>query len=78
LKQQILSKNKNDNSDLENDFSDDDVNKDNWGKKKTYWNGDTADLEIGQAMEDAEEEEAAAKVLIKFYFYLIYKVAYSF
>ena len=37
-----------------------------WGKKKsTYWNGDTADLEIGQSLEDAEEEEAAAQELQK-------------
>lgn len=35
-----------------------------WGKKKkTYWTGDTADLEIGQDMEDAEDEEAAAMEL---------------
>jgi hypothetical protein len=33
-----------------------------WGrKKKTYWEGDTADLEIGQEMEDALEEEEAAQ-----------------
>lgn len=34
-----------------------------WGKKKnTYWSGDTADLEIGQEIQDAEDEEAAAMV----------------
>lgn len=34
-----------------------------WGKKKkTYWQGDTADLEIGQEMDDALEEEEAVKV----------------
>lgn len=34
-----------------------------WGrKKKAYWSGDTADLEIGQDMEDAEDEEEAAMV----------------
>lgn len=35
-----------------------------WGKKKkTYWQGDTADLEIGQEMDDAIEEEEAVKDL---------------
>jgi hypothetical protein len=33
-----------------------------WGKKKTYWSGDTADLEIGQDIEDAIDEENAVKV----------------
>ena len=33
-----------------------------WGKKKAYWSGDTADLEIGQDVQDAEDEEEAAKV----------------
>ena len=33
-----------------------------WGKKSNYWSGDTADLEIGQDVEDAEDEEEAAKV----------------
>lgn len=37
-----------------------------WGKKKkTYYSGDTADLEIGQDVEDALEEEEAAKDLYK-------------
>jgi hypothetical protein len=31
-------------------------------KKKDYWNGDTADLEIGQDAQDAEDEEQAAEV----------------
>lgn len=39
-----------------------DEDDDRWGKKKTYWSGDTADLEIGQDIEDAEDEETAAKV----------------
>lgn len=34
-----------------------------WGKKKAYYAGDTADLEIGQDMEDAIDEEEAAKEL---------------
>jgi hypothetical protein len=34
-----------------------------WGKKKkTYWEGDTGDLEIGQDVADADDEEAAVKV----------------
>lgn len=32
----------------------------NWGKKRNYWSGDTADLEIGQDMQDALDEEQAA------------------
>lgn len=37
-----------------------------WGrKKKTYYSGDTADLEIGQDVDDALEEEEAAKDLYK-------------
>ena len=34
-----------------------------WGKKKAYWDGDTADLEIGQDVQDAEDEEEAAEEL---------------
>ena len=35
-----------------------------WGKKKsTYWSADTADLEIGQDSQDADDEEIAAKVI---------------
>ena len=36
-----------------------------WGKKKSYYTGDTADLEIGQDIEDAIEEEEAALSLQK-------------
>jgi U3 small nucleolar RNA-associated protein 3 len=37
-----------------------------WGKKKSqYWSGDTADLEIGQDIEDAEDEEYEARQLYK-------------
>ncbi len=48
----------------EDDDSDADKGKTaSWGrKKKTYYSRDTADLEIGQDMDDAIEEEAAAKV----------------
>ena len=45
----------------DSDESDDAGEDDNWGrKKKQYWQGDTADLEIGQDIADAEDEEAAA------------------
>ncbi len=38
----------------------------NWGKrKKDYYHGDTADLEIGQEVEDAELEEEAGKEVLK-------------
>ena len=53
-------------NDATNESEDEDALEDdnediNWGtKKKTYWEGDTADLEIGQDIEDANEEEAAA------------------
>lgn len=37
-----------------------------WGKKKQdYYDGDTGDLEIGQEFDDAEEEEEAAKEILK-------------
>lgn len=37
-----------------------------WGKKKSnYYEGDTADLEIGQDEEDAVDEEEAAKELVQ-------------
>lgn len=32
-----------------------------WGKKKDFYNADTADLEIGQDFADAEDEEEAVK-----------------
>ena len=42
---------------------DSDEEEEGWGKKKkTYWSGDTADLEIGQDVQDAEDEEDAAMV----------------
>lgn len=55
---------------LEND--DDEEMEQGWGKKKsTYWSGDTADLEIGQDVEDAEEEEEAAKVENHILFFIL-------
>ena len=61
----------------ESDDSDDDSSVDgsdedaetnilDWGKrKKDYYHGDTADLEIGQDVEDAELEEEGAKEVLK-------------
>jgi len=38
----------------------------NWGKsKRDYYHGDTADMEIGQEIEDAELEEEAGKEVVK-------------
>jgi U3 small nucleolar RNA-associated protein 3 len=46
----------------EEESDEEDEGEEGWGrKKKTYWEGDTADLEIGQEMEDALEEEEAAQ-----------------
>ena len=39
--------------------------KEGWGKKKNYYAGDTADLEIGQDVQDAYDEEEAAMSLQK-------------
>ena len=66
MKRKVLSGN-NDVSDDEEDGNDANKRKDeSWGKKKSvYYTGDTADLEIGQDMADAEEEEEAAKELYK-------------
>ena len=60
---------------LSSDDDDDDDNKEarqarmknirNWGRdKKDYYHGDTADLEIGQDVEDAFVEEEAAKEIL--------------
>jgi hypothetical protein len=51
--------------DSDDDDDDDGEGDDSWGKKKTYYTGDTADLEIGQEFQDAEDEEEAAKDLMK-------------
>jgi hypothetical protein len=47
----------------EDDEDEDETDTKKWGKKKTYWTGDTADLEIGQDIEDAVAEEEAARDL---------------
>ena len=53
-----------DDDDLIDDDEEEEDNYDRWGKKKTYWTGDTADLEIGQDVQDAEDEEKAAMVYL--------------
>jgi hypothetical protein len=63
MKRNILLGKKVDTSDLLNKDEEDEDDLKKWGKKKTYWTGDTADLEIGQEMEDAEAEEEAAREL---------------
>lgn len=67
MKQRIL-RGKDDAEDSLSDGSDgsDDESQEGWGKKKkTYWSGDTADLEIGQDVQDAEDEEEAAMVRLR-------------
>eukprot|EP01083_Nonionella_stella_P119971 359008_1 len=55
-----------DDSSIEGGFELPDPDILNWGKqKKDYYNGDTADLEIGQEIEDAELEEEAGKEVLK-------------
>jgi hypothetical protein len=56
--------------DIADDDSDEEKDSDNetsgWGKKSNYYSGDTADLEIGQDSDDAEDEELAAEVCSSF------------
>lgn len=66
LKQRILHGKAAEDEDSLSEGSDQDGSNDDggWGrKKKTYWSGDTADLEIGQDVQDAEDEEHAAMVI---------------
>lgn len=49
----------------DSDEEEEEEQEEGWGKKKAYWSGDTADLEIGQDVQDAEDEEEAAEVIIK-------------
>lgn len=66
MKQRIL---RGDAGDAEDSMSEgdgsDSEEEEGWGKKKkAYWSGDTADLEIGQDVQDAEDEEEAAMELV--------------
>jgi hypothetical protein len=63
IRQRIMLGDAADSSSDDEEDSDDDAN--NWGRKKNYYNGDTADLEIGQNVQDAEDEEVAAVELHK-------------
>lgn len=66
LRQKVIMKNnKDDDNDSEDDESEEEVADETsgWGKRKNFWSGDTADLEIGQDIEDAEDEEDAAMAL---------------
>ena len=50
----------------EDDEEDEEEEEEGWGRKKSaYWSADTADLEIGQDVQDAEDEELAVKDLQK-------------
>ena len=69
LRQRIISGQNIDDDDEEED--EDGTQGESWGKKKAYWDGDTADLEIGQDIADAEEEEDAALVYTHSHIYLI-------
>ena len=61
----------------EEDEEDSEEEEEGWGrKKKTYWEGDTADLEIGQEMEDAMDEEEAAEVHLIYINISIYDVKF--
>ena len=51
-----------DDSDAESDEESDMEVSSSWGKKSNYYSGDTADLEIGQDVNDAEDEELAVHV----------------
>jgi hypothetical protein len=53
-----------DDSDSESDDENQGDETSGWGKKKNFWSADTADLEIGQDVQDAEDEEEAAKVCL--------------
>ena len=63
IRQKIMMGDAAETSSDEEDSDDDGDN--NWGRKKNYYNGDTGDLEIGQDIQDAEDEEVAAVELHK-------------
>lgn len=60
----VMQKGEGDGSDSDESESDEDAGDETsgWGKKKNFWSADTADLEIGQDVQDAEDEEEAAMV----------------
>lgn len=64
LRQRVVM-GKTEDDDDEDESDDEDDNEEGWGKKANYWSGDTADLEIGQDQQDAEDEEEAALALRK-------------
>ena len=62
MRQKVLSKEAYESSDDE-EGGDDTEDSAGWGKKKAaYYSADTTDLEIGQDIEDAKDEEEAAMV----------------
>jgi hypothetical protein len=52
-------------SEEDEDDEDEDAGKAGWGRKSSYRGGDTADLEIGQDVQDAEDEEEAGLELLR-------------
>ena len=61
MRQKVLSKEVYESSDEGED--DEEEERSGWGKKKAaYYSADTTDLEIGQDIEDAKDEEEAAMV----------------
>mmetsp|Transcript_23971 Transcript_23971/g.40772 ORF Transcript_23971/g.40772 Transcript_23971/m.40772 type:complete len:739 (+) Transcript_23971:75-2291(+) len=65
LRQKVIMKKGEGGDDSDSDDSEDEEGDETsgWGKKKNFWSADTADLEIGQDVQDAEDEEEAAKAL---------------
>lgn len=55
-----------DDDDSSTDMEEPETDVMNWGKRKRdYYHGDTADLELGQEVEDAELEEEAGREVLK-------------
>lgn len=66
MRRKILSKEKVSESEEESEADGSDEDEANrWGKKKNYWNADTADIEDADDLDDAKEEEAATKELLQ-------------
>ena len=67
LRQKIVQGKSISDSEDDEELSEEEVEH-SWGKKKkNYYTGDTADLEIGQEFEDAQDEEEEAKVRVVHY-----------